>query len=455
MFFKKKEERAVTKANAGGLIPDLFRLDFLKSRSSDPLNIATAYSCIRLISSTIASTELKHFKKDGYSVEQETSRLTSLLKNPNPYMSQFDLISSMVSDLIGYGNAFLWIQRDDMNVPTNLWYLPQDSVSLYVTTDYQNPFYYEVSYYGRSYKLWSEDLIHIKNPLTGKVASGYWGVSPVQNHRMIFDSSYAQSEYVKVFYDNASNIAGVIETEKKLSAAAIDELRKNFSKKFAGNSNAGKIPVLPEGMIFKQVSPISPMDANYIDTKKMTNIEVCNIYGVPPSMLEIVESKYSNLEQQHLGFHNYTINPIMTSIEQEFNKKLIPQWRNKEFFNFKVDPLKYSQSKEIAESLSLLRNSSIITTNEAREYYDLKSIDVEAANELKDQIELDNSSVGDNVAQPKEDYTPDLNGSKPLTDDNNSISATTAEGARSIEIEKELHKLKTELGRLRKELRSK
>jgi hypothetical protein len=141
---------------------------------------------------------------------------------------------------------------------------------------------------------------------------------------------------------------------------------------------------------------------------------------VPESLLGIGEQKYSNAEQQHLMYQNYTINPILEAIAQEFHKKLIASWRPRETIEFKPSPLKYATSKEKAETVSLLRNSSIMTANEAREIYDLILLDGDVANKLKDDLETSsdvNQAVGDSLAEPKNtEETNPTAGEQPITD---------------------------------------
>ena len=105
--------------------------------------------------------------------------------------------------------------------------------------------------------------------------------------------------------------------------------------------------------------------------------------------------------------------------------------------------------------LSLLRNSSILTPNEARVYYDLPKLIDDVADNLKESIvsnDQNTNVVGDAVAEPKNtDETNPVKGSVPVTD---SQTSKTVRSNQDIEyLKREVHKLKTDNGRLRKELR--
>ena len=107
----------------------------------------------------------------------------------------------------------------------------------------------------------------------------------------------------------------------------------------------------------------------------------------------------------------------------------------------------------------MLRNSSIITSNEARHWFDLPALDDEVATELKDNLTQTETSnfVGDNVAQPKDTNSYDNSVSEDGITRPDQVSTNTSYNqSRSediySEIRKEIHKLKTDNGRLRKQL---
>jgi len=211
-------------------------------------------------------------------------------------------------------------------------------------------------------------------------------------HKLSFDSSLANKDYISNFTDNSAAISGVIQTEKKLNKATIKELMVNFQNSFSGTRNAGKVPVLPEGMEFKQINRISPLDMDYINANKLNKADIAEIYGVPLSMLGTADLSYNNAESNGLMFSNYTIQPLLSMIEQELTDKLS---KNNHKFEFRTNSIRLSSSQEKGQTLSLLNNTGIITANEARSFYNLPSI--QGGDELKSEA----NKIGEAVQAPK------------------------------------------------------
>ncbi len=417
---EKTEERKAFPAFSA-YIPNFFGS---KEVTVKPEYITTVYSSVRLISSVVADTPIR-----------STQKYQKLLENPNEFTTQFDFISNLTQDLMLHGNAFAWYNRED----NELFYLPYEDVQIYITTEFKEPVKYIITYFGRSYTFWSDEIIHIKNPLTTSDSFGYKGVSPLTAHAMLLQSASGQISYVKNFFENANQLVAVIETDKKLSKESVETFQQSFKKGFGGSRNAGKTPLLHDGLKYKQLKPISPQDSDFLRNYIQSKQDIAEIFGVPASLLGIGEQKYSNAETANIAFQNYTINPILTALSQELTNKIIPSYLN-EKIEFKPTPLKYASSKEKSETLSLLRNSCIITSNEARSFYDLPDIDTEQAKELKS--EESKTEIGDNLQSPKDTEN---------TNNPNSMEREIQE-SRSLELETEIQKLKTKNGRLEKQL---
>jgi len=428
-LFKKQEIEMEQRAVTVGSVPSVFT----ESSSSDINAISTAYACIRLLANNTAMTYLRHIEKiDDGAEELISSRLSTLIKNPAPNVSSFAFMQDITNDFIGRGNGYAIIIREGGS-PIELLYVPNTSVSVYVTLDPDYPYYYQVSKDGRSFRISPEDMIHIRNiSLDGIV-----GLSPLTVHRLTFDSAMSINEYNKSFMDNATSISGILSTDKKLKKETVEDLRKNFGSKFGGAKNSGKTPVLSEGMKYDQLKAVSPMDAEYIATRKLNKPDIAEIFGVPLSMLGSVESTYTNAEQLALIYNRFTMNPIFEMIAQEMTLKLIPKYsRSKQKLEFYPDSLKLASSKEKAETISLLKNTGIITANESRAYYGMQKVTG------GDEIDNGETKVGDEVQAPKN--TEETN--TPTTE-----PKTSAPTTRSVEeIDLEIHKLKSERGRVEK-----
>jgi len=439
-IFKKPniEETRTVGGTSGGMV-QLFNNGFLSNKRV-PTSIATAYRCISLISATVGDTALEVVETESNDDIANAPSLRNLIRNPNPYQTYSQFMTNLVQDVVTQGNGYIWIQGN------NLWHLPSDAVSMYMTTDYQHPYYYQVSYFGKSFKVFADEMIHVRNPLATSPSTGYLGLSPLTAHKLTFDNALGMEEYLKDYYDNAAQIAGTLETPNKLQPQVIQDMIDGFKKQFTGKNNRGKAPVLVEGLKFNQLTPLSPVDADYIKAKQLTDLDICNIFGVPNSLLG-AEVKFSGGQNDLKTFETLTLSPLMNAISQEFTKKLIPLYAQaKRSFSFHKDQFRYSSSDEVAQSVSLLVNSSIFTINEARAKYNLPTIaggdellvakEEKAAKEAEKAKQLQANKQAKDSA-PKTAST--VKGNNPVNS-NRSLE----------ELEKEIHKLKTENGRLKK-----
>ena len=212
-FFEKKteveektEERSVTVDTVDSIFSS-------SSSTSSVTNITTAYASIRLLANTVAMTKIKHLETTERGEEElKTSRLSSLLKNPQNNTSYFQWMQNMVNQVSGLGNSFSIVIRESGS-PVDLIFVPESQVSIYTTLDENFPYYYQFNSYGRSFKLDPEDVIHFRNI----TEDGYTGLSPLSIHRMTFDAASSIANYNKTFMDNATNISGILSTDKKLT----------------------------------------------------------------------------------------------------------------------------------------------------------------------------------------------------------------------------------------------
>ena len=243
----------------------LFSTDY-GTTSKSPLSISTAYACMKLKANTISSTRLNYYKSTETGNKLlKGNALTKLMKKPYMNMSYNIWMNTMVLNLDNSGNSYAHIIRDRNGRPKELQPLQPSEVSIMETFNELEPFYYQVTKSNKkTIKVFPEDMVHFKNISI----DGITGISPIQQHKLLFDSAKGQDGYHKMFIENSAGLSGVIETEKKLSKEVVEELRDNFSSKFSGTKNAGKTPVLPEGMKYKQLNVMSPMDTDYINTKK-------------------------------------------------------------------------------------------------------------------------------------------------------------------------------------------
>nr|WP_268967734.1 phage portal protein [Zooshikella ganghwensis] len=156
-------------------------------------------------------------------------------------------------------------------------------------------------------------------------------------------------------------------------------MRNYWFKKHQGLENKHLPAVITGGGEFKETT-LSPQDSQIIQTRKFQVCDIARIFGVPPHLVGETEKSTSwgtGIEQQSIGFVQYTLRPHLTRIEQEVNRKL---FRSDSFFaEFNVNGLLRGDIKGRNEAYRIAlggnQEPGWMTVNEVRKLDNLPPIE--------------------------------------------------------------------------------
>ncbi len=370
-LFKKKPIVQRENKSFVTVVSSLFESLF-PTTSKTSLSLVPVYASIKIISQNIAIANMKMYKKsDNGREEIEDHKLSELFKKPFMEMTYFNWMQMMMLNLVGYGNAYALIVRDINYNVKELIPLEYDMVSVYKDSG-SNVYYYQVSHNAKSFKVFPEDMLHYKV----FSSDGIRGLSPIELHKSTIGSLDSESDYLDSFYKNAANLSGTIESEG-VNAKQIDAIKESFDGKYSSVSNSGKTIILPNGMKYKQLKLLSPMDANYIETAKLNRADVAVIFGLPLALLgDLSQATYSNITELNRAFYKMTVAPYFTAIAQENDNKLLLEAEKSNIYSeFDPEILLSATKKERYDTYAVGIDNGIITRNEARKAENLESID--------------------------------------------------------------------------------
>jgi HK97 family phage portal protein len=140
--------------------------------------------------------------------------------------------------------------------------------------------------------------------------------------------------FISKIQKRGGRVDGVLRHPNKLSPEAVGDLRENFK----GALQTGNFPILQNGVEYQSIS-LTPMDAEFINTHKLTARDVAAAYRVPLHMINDLErATFSNIEHQSLEFVKNTLLPWIKNWEEELNRKLLPaDVQDSHFFRFNVE----------------------------------------------------------------------------------------------------------------------
>ena len=350
------------------------------------MQMTAVYSCVRILSEAVAGLPLHlyQYTDKGSKEKAVDNPLYFLLHDePNTEMTSFVFRETLMTHLLLWGNAYSQIIRNGKGETVGLYPLMPDRMT--VGRDEKGRLYYEYMVSSDDAKTLKDgtvrlspyDVLHIP----GLGFDGLVGYSPIAMAKNAIGLAIAAEEYGSKFYANGATPSGILEYPGTVKEP--DKVRESWNAGFGGSSNAHKIAVLEEGMKYTPI-PISPNEAQFLETRKFQINEIARIFRVPPHMVGDLEtSSFSNIEQQSLEFVKYTLEPWLVRWEQAMQRALIPQDdKSKYFIKFNVDGLLRGDYQSRMQGYATARQNGWMSANDIRELENLDRIPAEDGGDL-------------------------------------------------------------------------
>lgn len=195
------------------------------------------------------------------------------------------------------------------------------------------------------------------------------------------DFALALERQGRDFFSNGARLAGLLTTESELSETAIAKLRAGIAK-----WRAGGIPVLEQGLTFKDVSS-NNSDAQMAELIRQRTLEMARYWHIPKSLVgEEISGKASH-EQEALDFVKYCIRPWARRIEQAVRQRLMtPDQRSRWWFKLNLDGLLRGDSATQFRNAVLARTAGSHSVNDIRDWFGLPRINEAWANDPREPL---------------------------------------------------------------------
>jgi len=306
------------------------------------------------------------------------------LRHPNPDTTTYRLFESLIADLALYFNAYwLKVRLDDGNL--RLVRLPPSEVVvlggllrtgfLWTSQGVETPLATSEVCYFNGY-----------NPLNALM-----GLSPLETLRGLLLEDAAAAQQRQLFWQNASRMEGLIERPKdapRWTPQQKQAWREQWQTRFTGPSSTGQVPVLEDGMTWKQMS-WSAKDAEYVSGRMLTREECARAFHIPLPMVGILEhATFSNIKEQHKQLYADCLGPWTTMVEEGTELQLVSEAADSDniYVEFNIAEKLKGSFEEQANALRLLVGRPIMTANEGRARLNLPQItDDESADALAAQ----------------------------------------------------------------------
>lgn len=321
--FKKAETRIATS--------DPYLGEFLGARWQARADIekasghAVAHRCISVIAETLASVPLSVYKRteDGGREKEQAHPLYGVLHDQtSPSLTAFEAREWLIASILTAGNAYAKIERNGRGQVIALHPLVAGSVTVEKLASGRLRYKVALANGGTDIVL-QDEMLHLRY----RTADGILGMSPIQIAAATFGLALAQTDQAGAAAENAFRPAGALVFPDKLStgtgAGSKEDVISKFRQRFLGQLKANEVMVLDGGAKFETFQ-FNSKDSEFLESRKLSNLDICRVFGVPPSVAGILDdSNYSSNVEESRALVQRCLAPMAKRIEQAMMSALL------------------------------------------------------------------------------------------------------------------------------------
>ena len=309
--------------------------DNFQALRTGPVNDQTAqgvsavYACVQAISETTASLPLILFKRTGDDRDRATDHpLYRVLHDmANPEQTALEFREYMQACVLLRGNAFARIERGNDGQVRALWPIAPDRVSVLRVAD--KLAYEYTDRKGVVHRLLAHECLHLRHRLGD---DGVMGISPIAAAKGVIELAISESEHGVATFKNGAKLGGILSFPSKLKSEQREALKASWASQYGGAGNAGRTPVLEEGVTYQPVS-MTLEDAEWIAARQFSVEEVARLFRVPPTVIgDLRHGNYSNSVEMARQFVTMTLRRHLVAWEQSISKQLLTEAGRRTYF---------------------------------------------------------------------------------------------------------------------------
>ena len=284
--------------------------------------VSTVLACVNKIAKTQAMlpAELYTETADGGKKVAKSHPLYDVLHSrPNDLQTSFEWRQMMQGHLELRGNAYSEILSSSKRVIDQLVPMHPDRVHPEQLKSGRIRYRYNDPLTGGDRFLAAEQVFHLRNFMD----NGIMGQSTVTMATDTIGVALAAQDNYARFLKNDSRTQSVLTGAQFKTKQDKLAFRDDWQEQHTGE-NRYKVAVLPVGMDIKAIG-VTAKDAELLDARKFSRIEICSIFDVPPHLIGETEktASYASVEQFNIMFATYCILPRLILWEQAIKRSLL------------------------------------------------------------------------------------------------------------------------------------
>lgn len=315
------------------------------------------FNCVRVLAESMGMLPCQLLKKtDRVRLPATGHRLYPLITMaPNSYMTAQEFWELLVACLCLRGNFYAYKVSALGNVG-ELLPLNPDIVTPKLKDDWTVE--YTVNFKSGTKVLTQDEIWHVRL----FTLDGLNGLNPIAYARQALGLGQAMDAHAAKLFTNGAVTSGVLRTDQELSPEAFDRLKTEFQGEHMGVANAYKPMILEMGLDWKPIS-LSAQDTQFIESKKLTEAQICGLFRVPPHLVASMEKMtLNNIEHMGMSFVNYSPVPSGRLRDNSSFSRLLFSSSSSLNFSLRVstwpDSLPFSSSRPSMRLSLVFLNSS-------------------------------------------------------------------------------------------------
>jgi len=325
----------------------------------------------------------------------KAKQVCNLLAQPNNFQSAYEFWYQWIMwyELSGEAFTFWWRkdQASSTETPLEMYIIDSTLIAVTITPTRYPSYRLSTPTYGfnRDEPFSAHQVMHIKE-MAWQGSAG-WNKGILAAELVSLDQDI--DLYANYIMQNGAKPSGMFTTDNVIPDAKYKEIAARLKEawsamvgsKQSDPSKAGQGMLLDQGMKYTPLDMLTLQDTNAAQLKEQTMKRICGLFGVPPAMIGIGESKYNNTQTMMDEFYKSSMYPIIINVQQKIKQHLFVGYPN---LSIEFDTRNFLKGDPLSQMNFAVAgvNAGIMTPNEAREYMGMPNID--GADELTDNKKI-------------------------------------------------------------------
>ncbi len=232
----------------------------------------------------------------------------------------FEAREMLIASLLVSGNAYATLEWNGRGQVIGL--TPLDPGTVAVERLESGRLRYRVTNRAGGIRVYLQDeMLHLRYRLA---RDGVMGLSPIQLARETFNLALTQQDTAAGLAAKGNRPSGALVFPNAIGGEKKEGALSALAAKINANTATSNVLVLDAGAEWKSFS-MTAKDAEFLESRKLTNLDICRIWGVPPTVVGILDhGTYSNVEMESRALVVRCLAPMARRVEQAMNMALLP-----------------------------------------------------------------------------------------------------------------------------------